>query len=75
MESSRNYDVRMQALRRGSVALAVGWTMLAFAMLMGIYVFQDLREGTRFMIVYSGVIAAAGMVTAGYGQHLRRANG
>ena len=75
MENSRSYDARMRAQRRGSIALAVGWTLLVFAMLMGMYVFQDLREGTRFMIAYSGAMAMAGIMTVGYGQHLRRSSG
>ena len=74
MESSRNYDAKTQAQRRGSIALAVGWTLLSFAMMMGIYVFQDLREGTRFMIGYSGAIGLVGVLTAGYGHRLRRSN-
>ncbi len=75
MENSRNYDAKMRAQRRGSIALAVGWTLLSFAMLMGIYVFQDVREGTRFMIGYSGAIGLAGIITAGYGHRVRRLNG
>ena len=75
MENSRNYDAKTRAQRRGSIALAVGWTLLSFAMLMGIYVFQDVREGTRFMIGYSGAIGLVGIITAGYGHRVRRLNG
>jgi hypothetical protein len=68
------YDAKLQAQRRGSVALAVGWTLLGFAMLVGIFVFQDLREGTRLFIGYSGVLALAGAILLGYGTRLRRLN-
>jgi hypothetical protein len=75
MENSRSYDARMRAQRRGSIALAVGWTLLVFAMLMGMYVFQDLREGTRLMIAYSGAVAMAGIMAVSYGLRLRRSSG
>jgi len=75
MENSRNNDAKTRAQRRGSIALAVGWTLLSFAMLMGIYVFQDVREGTRFMIGYSGAIGLVGIIAAGYGHRVRRLNG
>ncbi|MGA2989624.1 MAG: hypothetical protein ABSD88_04040 [Candidatus Korobacteraceae bacterium] len=75
MENSRTYDAKTKAQRRGSVALAVGWTLLAMAMLVGIYVFQDIREGTHFFIAYAGVMAFIGVMAIGYGQHLRSANG
>ena len=74
-ETIRTYDAKMAAQRRGSVALAVGWTLLAFAMITGIYIFQDLREGTRFFVHYAGVLALLGLMSIGYGNRLRRMNG
>jgi hypothetical protein len=65
----------MAAQRRASVALAVGWTLLAFAMMAGIYIFQDIREGSRLFIDYSGVLALLGLMVIGYGGRLRRSNG
>jgi len=74
-ETIRNYDAKMSAQRRGSVALAVGWTLLAMAMIVGIYVSQDIREGTRFFVNYAGVLALLGFMSIGYGSRLRRSNG
>jgi hypothetical protein len=72
MPQALTRDARVAIQRRGSAALAVGWTLLAFAMIAGIYVFQDIREGTFFFRLYAGVLAVAGIVIIGYGQHLRR---
>jgi hypothetical protein len=74
-ERIKTYDAKMAAQRRGSVALAVGWTLLAFAMIAGIYVFQDFREGTRLFVHYAGVLALLGLMMVGYGRRLRRFNG
>ena len=74
MPKVKSYDAKVQAQRRGSIALAVGWTLLCFAMLVGIFVFQDYREGTHLFIAYSGIIALLGVLSVGYGQHLRRTN-
>ena len=74
-ESISPYDAKMRAQRRGSVALAVGWTLLAMAMVVGIYVFQDIREGTHFFVAYAGFMALLGLISIGYGGHLRRTNG
>ena len=75
MQETKTYDAKVAAQRRASVALAVGWTLLAFAMIAGIYIFQDIREGSRFFIVYSGVLALLGLTVIGYGRHLRGSNG
>lgn len=72
MPQALTRDARVAIQRRGSAALAVGWTLLAFAMIAGIYVFQDIREGTFFFRLYAGVLALAGLVIIGYGHHLRR---
>ncbi|MGA2964287.1 MAG: hypothetical protein ABSD96_21715 [Candidatus Korobacteraceae bacterium] len=74
-ETLRSYDAKMAAQRRGSVALAVGWTLLAMAMIVGIYVSQDIREGTRFFVNYAGVLALLGLMSIGYGNRVRRLNG
>jgi len=74
-ETIRTYDAKMAGQRRGSVALAVGWTLLAMAMIVGIYVSQDVREGTRFFVHYAGVLALLGLMSIGYGNRLRRSNG
>ena len=75
MQETKTYDAKMAAQRRGSAALAVGWTLLAFAMIAGIYVFQDIREGSRLFVDYSGVLALLGLMVLGYGRRLRRSNG
>ena len=72
MAQALTRDVKVALQRRGSAALAVGWTLLAFAVITGIYFFQDVREGTFFFRIYASVLAFAGLVIIGYGQHLRR---
>ena len=59
MQEMKTYDAKVAAQRRASVALAVGWTLLAFAMIAGIYIFQDIREGSRFFIVLLGSAGVA----------------
>jgi hypothetical protein len=75
MENSKTYDAKTGGQRRGSVAVAVGWTLLAMSMVVGVYVFQDIREGTHFFIAYAGAMGLIGLMLIGYGQRLRRSNG
>ena len=74
MQEVKTYDAKMAGQRRGSVFLGVGWTLLVMAMIAGVYVFQDIREGTHFFIAYAGSLGLLGVMAVGYGQHLRRSN-
>jgi len=70
-----SYDAKVAAQRRGSGALAAGWTLLAFAMIAAIWVGQDVREGSHLFIAYAGVLAFVGLMIIGYGSRLRRSHG
>jgi predicted benzoate:H+ symporter BenE len=74
-EPIKTYDAKVDAQRRGSAALAAGWTLLVFAMIAGIFVGQDVREGSHLFIDYAGVLALLGLIVIGYGNRLRRSNG
>jgi hypothetical protein len=74
-EAMRSDDAKLAARRRGFVALALGWTLLGMAMIAGMYVFQGIREGTRFFVHYAGALALLGLMSIGYGNRLRRSNG
>lgn len=70
--NTTSYDAKLVGQQHGSVVLSVGWTLLAMAMLVGIYCFQDFREGTHFWLAYDGSMAFVGLLTIGYGMRLRR---
>lgn len=56
-----------ESKRLGSVMPTLGWVVLWMTALVGCFVFQDIREGTRFWIVWSGLqgIFGLGLVFAG----------
>lgn len=67
------HETKFQENRRfGSVLLMVGWILLGMAGITGIYVFQDIREGTFLWLVWNGVLGVLGLGFVAVGTHYRR---
>ncbi len=57
--------------RRGSVMLTLGWIVLWMTAMVGCFVFQDIREGSSFWLVWSGIQGFAGLVLVAAGVRYR----
>jgi hypothetical protein len=64
-------DARLRQQRTGSQAMILGFVILGFAAVLGIYNFADLREGTRLMLSMSGGLAFIGLVLIAFGEYKR----
>lgn len=71
---NRETDLRVEGARLGSVLKTVGWTLLGFAILLGIYTFMDVREGTDTILWTVGILAVLGIALIGVGQFRRSHN-
>ena len=65
-------DSAMEGRRLGSVLLVLGWTLLWMDVLLGIYFFISLRDGSMFWPVWLAVEGLAGLVLVIVGTHYRR---
>jgi hypothetical protein len=62
----------LQSRRVGSQLLTIGWIFLAMAALAGMFAFQDIREGTRFMLVGASTFGVIGLVLIAAGTAKKR---
>ncbi len=71
---NRETDMRVEGARLGAVTKTVGWVLLGFAMILGIYTFIDVREGTDLILWTVGILAVLGFVLIAVGNHRRSHN-
>ncbi len=71
---TREEDVRLGDLRWGSVLVATGWTLLGMAVLLSIYMFSDIRQGTSLMLWTVGCMGLLGLALVGIGMSKRGHN-
>jgi hypothetical protein len=62
----------IQNRRLGSQLFTMGWIFLAMAGLAGFFVFQDIREGTKFMLVGASSLGVIGLALIVAGTVKRR---
>lgn len=67
-------DLRLSTLRLGSVFLACGWTLLGMAILLSIYTFSDVRQGTSLMLWLVGLMGSLGLALVAVGEVKRSHN-
>ena len=67
-------DVKIEAMQQASVAMTVGAVFLAMAGIAGLFLFQSIRSGTDFWLIYTGILGAIGVVLVGIGTLGRRQN-
>lgn len=60
-------DNRLDSQHTGSVLLTVGGILLGMALLLGIYTFQDIREGTSTLLWTVSVLTVIGLVLVAFG--------
>jgi hypothetical protein len=60
--------------RTGSQLLITGTIFFGMGMLLSIFVFSDLRQGTHLMLCYSGTLLLIGVVLMAIGQYKRSYN-
>jgi hypothetical protein len=65
-------DEKFATQRRGTVMMAVGWTLLGMSFLLGIYTFSAIREGTPSWLWYESVIGVLGLVLIAIGMMRRK---
>lgn len=66
-------EQRFQENRRlGSDLLMVGWVLLGMCAITGIFVFQDIREGTHTWLVWNGLFGFLGLALVAVGTMVRR---
>ncbi len=65
-------DARVEGLRTASVTLVIGWVVVGFAVMCGIYLVQTYREGTEVWRVMDFVMFAIGLTLVMVGSRRRR---
>ena len=60
--------------RTGSQFLIVGAVFLGMGIVLSIFDFSDLRQGTHLMVMYSGALLLIGLVLMAIGQYKRSYN-
>ena len=71
----RAIDNTVQNRRLGSIMLTAGWILLWMDALLGIYVFQSLRDGSLFWPMWLAVEGIIGLALVIAGTHYRRVIG
>lgn len=70
----RTEDAKIDRMRTGSITMMAGWILLGMAILFGVFVFQEYRDGThlwRYFIYGMGLI---GLVLVLVGARQRKMN-
>ena len=67
------HETRFQSERQlGSDLLMLGWVLLGMCAIAGIFVFQDIREGTHMWLAFEAIVGIVGLALVGVGTYLRR---
>ena len=61
-----------QNRRLGSDLLMLGWVFLGVCAITGIFVFQDIREGTHRWLLWNGGFGVVGLALVAIGTIIRR---
>ena len=66
------HETKFQENRQlGSDLLMIGWVLLGMCGIGGIFVFQDIREGTSMWLIWNGVFGFLGLALVAIGTFLR----
>ncbi len=66
-------EQRFQENRRlGSQLLTIGWILMAMNGIAGLFVFQDLRQGTHMWLVWTAVLGIIALALIAFGTMKRR---
>jgi hypothetical protein len=68
-------DDTVENRRLGSVFLSLGWILLWFDAMLGVFFFISLRSGSWFWPIWLGIEGALGLALVMMGTHYRRAVG
>ena len=67
------HETKFQENRQlGSDLLMLGWVFLGMCAIGGIFVFQDIREGTHMWLAFEAVFGLIGLVLVAVGTMFRR---
>ena len=67
------HETRYQENRRiGSQMLIIGWILLGMCAIGGIYLFQDIREGTHTWFAFDTIFGIIGLALVAAGSIFRR---
>jgi len=61
-------DETLEQERLGSVLITVGGVLFMFGLILGIYNFADIREGTHLMLALTGTFALLGLFLMAIGE-------
>jgi hypothetical protein len=64
-------DARLYEQRTGSQTMITGFVILGIAIILSVYNFADIREGTHLMLAMSGGLGLVGLILIGIGEHRR----
>lgn len=64
-------DARLAEQRTGSQTMVTGFVILGMAIILSIYNFADIREGTHLMLAMSGGLGLIGLVLIAIGEYRR----
>ncbi len=64
-------DALLSEQRTGSQTMITGFVILGMAIILSIYNFADIREGTHLMLATSGGLGLIGLVLIGLGEYRR----
>ena len=68
-------DNTVENRQLGSIMLTIGWILLWMDAILGIYLFQSLREGDKFWPIWLGIEGVIGLALVILGTRYRRAIG
>lgn len=64
-------DARLREQRIGSQTMILGFVIFGMGIILSMFDFVDVREGTHLMLAISGVLALIGLVLVGIGEFRR----
>lgn len=67
-------DATMEQERLGATLITTGGVLLGMALILGIYNFSDIREGTYLMLAISGSCAFLGLFLMAVGEWKKKTN-
>ncbi len=68
-------DSELGAQQDGAIMMAVGWTLLGMFILVGIFTFSAVRQGTPSWLIFEALIGIPGLVLVGLGVARRHRSG
>jgi FtsH-binding integral membrane protein len=72
--NSREEEYRIFEQQDGSEWMIIGAIIMAVGIIVSIFTFSDLRQGTHLMIAYTTILILIGLVLVGYGEFKRSHN-